>query len=180
MSVDSRISRAPSGFLLEFDEFYATDPDDLWQAVTTPERLARWMAPYQGDFRLGGRWDAIGSDGGVYCSGEVTACDAPRGFTTTWQVRGEQVTELVVRLEPEGDGTRLRLRHEGVTRTEYGAGWHAYLEALDRHVGQGAEAAVRDADAWDARYAEIAPAYEERFSALGADPAASVTEADVG
>jgi uncharacterized protein YndB with AHSA1/START domain len=193
MSVVSSISRASGsgGVLLEFDELYATDPDDLWQAVTTPERLSRWMAPYLGDFRLGGRWQAIGSDGDVYCEGEVTACDAPRGFATTWQVRGERPTELVVRLEPEGAGTRLRLRHRGVTTIGYGAGWHVYLETLHQYLTAGADAAVRDSDAWDARFAELAPQYAQRFRALGADPAASaadagadpaasVTEADAG
>ena len=66
---DGRVSAAETGFLLEFDELYDTDIDDLWNAITTPERLSRWMAPYRGEFRLGGRWEAIGSDGGVYCGG---------------------------------------------------------------------------------------------------------------
>lgn len=179
MSVESSISRAPGagGFLLEFDELYATHPDDLWQAVTTPQRLSRWMAPYRGDLRLGGRWQAIGSDGDVYCEGEVTACDPPHGFTTTWQVRGEQATELVVRLEPEGAGTRLRLHHEGVTTIGYGAGWHVYLETLHRHLAGGPDAAVRDSDTWDARYADLAPAYAQRFAALAADPGPSSEDA---
>lgn len=174
MSVESSISRASNGsggFQLEFDELYATDPDDLWRAVTTPERLSRWMAPYRGEFRLGGRWEAIGSSGDVYCEGEVTACDAPWGFTTTWHVRGEQPTELVVRLEAEGGGTRLRLRHEGVTTIGFGAGWHTYLETLHRHLAGDPDDAVRDSDAWDARFAELAPRYRERFAALGAAPA---------
>ena len=63
---DGRVSASETGFLLEFDELYDTDIDDLWNAITTPERLSRWMAPYRGEFRLGGRWEAIGSDGGVW------------------------------------------------------------------------------------------------------------------
>ena len=157
---DGRISAASTGFLLEFDELYDTDADDLWEAVTSPERLARWMAPYRGEFRLGGRWEAIGSDGGV------TACDAPHGFTTTWQVRGEPSTELVVRLDPDGRGTRLRLRHERVTDVAYGAGWHAYLEALAAHVADPAGDQT-DPEAWQRRFDEHSAAYEARFTAVG-------------
>jgi uncharacterized protein YndB with AHSA1/START domain len=161
---EGRVSAASIGFLLEFDELYDTDVDDLWNAVTTPERLGRWMAPYRGDFRLGGRWEAIGSDGGVYCAGEVTDCDAPHGFTTTWQVQGEGPTELVVRLEPDGDRTRLRLRHEGVTDVGYGAGWHAYLEALAAHLSD-AGGGQTDREAWRRRFEELSAAYASRFDA---------------
>lgn len=163
---DGRVSAASTGagFLLEFDELYDTDVDDLWEAVTTPERLGRWMSPYRGDFRLGGRWEAIGSDGGVYCVGEVTACDAPHEFTTTWQVRGEGPTELVVRLEPDDGGTRLRLRHEGVTDVDYGAGWHTYLEALAGYLADPAGDHT-DGAAWRRRFEELSPAYATRFDA---------------
>jgi len=69
-----------------------------------------------------------------------------------------------VQLEREGDGTRLRLRHEHVTRLETGPGWHAYLEALARHVADpGAE---RDREAWFRRFTELEPSYMERFAAL--------------
>src|SRR5688572_14472454 len=161
---DGRVSAAETGFLLEFDELYDTDVDDLWQAITTPERLSRWMAPYRGEFRLGGRWEAIGSDGGVYCGGEITSCEPPREFTTTWQVIGAPPTELVVRLEPEGRRTRLRLHHAGVTDVDYGAGWHAYLESLARHLAS-PELDLTQGEAWQRRLAELAPAYEARFAA---------------
>lgn len=163
---DGRVTAASTGagFLLEFDELYDTDVDDLWQAVTTPERLGRWMVPYRGDFRLGGRWEAIGSNGAVYCVGEITACDPPHGFTTTWQVRGEPPTELVVRLEPDGGGTRLRLRHEGVTDVGYGAGWHAYLEALAGYLAD-PTGDHPDRAAWQRRFEELSSAYATRFDA---------------
>lgn len=159
-----RVSAAESGFMLEFDELYDTGIDDLWEAVTTPARLARWMAPYRGEFRLGGRWEAIGSDGGVYCVGEVFACEPPRGFTTTWQVQGEAMTELVVRLEPDGDRTRLRLRHTGVTDVDYGAGWHTYLEALAAHLAD-PRSDQTDRDAWQRRFSELSTEYASRFDA---------------
>jgi uncharacterized protein YndB with AHSA1/START domain len=33
---------------------FATSPDDLWEAITTPEQLARWFGSVSGDLRLGG------------------------------------------------------------------------------------------------------------------------------
>ena len=50
---------------------YPTDVDDLWQAVTDPERIPRWFAPVAGDLRLGGRFQVEGNAGG-----EVTACES--------------------------------------------------------------------------------------------------------
>lgn len=34
---------------------YATDPDDLWDALTNIKRIPRWFLPIAGDLRLGGR-----------------------------------------------------------------------------------------------------------------------------
>jgi len=149
-------------FRMVYDEVYRTDIDDLWQAVTTPERLARWMADYTGDLRLGGIWH-VASDGESWGTGTITACDKPRSFTTTWHATGEEPTELVVTLEPADGGTRLVLAHTGIRSIFYGAGWQTYLERLATHA-DGAE--VGGEDAWQARYTELRPAYDEIFRAL--------------
>lgn len=165
MAVTGDILPDEPGFELRFDETYETGPDDLWEAITTPERLARWMADYRGDFAPGGRWQALTRDGDVYCDGEVTECDRPHGFSTTWTVVGEPPTLLTVRLEPERDGrTRLRLQHEHVTRPDYGPGWHTYLESLAWHLAD--PAAPKDRARWDARFAELEPGYAARLAAL--------------
>jgi Activator of Hsp90 ATPase homolog 1-like protein len=36
------------------EDVYDTDIDDLWNACTAPERLARWIAEVAGDIRVGG------------------------------------------------------------------------------------------------------------------------------
>ena len=40
------------------EDVYDTGIEDLWEACTTPERLARWIAEVSGDLRVGGesRW----------------------------------------------------------------------------------------------------------------------------
>jgi uncharacterized protein YndB with AHSA1/START domain len=165
MAVTGEILPDEPGFELRFEEVYDTDPDDLWEAITTPDRIARWMQTFRGDFRLGGRWQVLTRDGAVYCDGEVTACDRPRGFTTTWTVVGERPSLLTVRLEPlDANRTRLHLRHEHVTRPDYGPGWHTYLESLAWHLAD--PAAPKDRARWDARFAELEPGYAARLAAL--------------
>ena len=85
---------------------YDTTVDDMWDAITNPERIPRWFLPVSGELKLGGRYQLEGNAGG-----EVTTCEPPTHLAVTWEF-GEAVTWLDVRLSeaPEG-GTRLRLEH---------------------------------------------------------------------
>lgn len=158
------IEKSGDRYRLVYDEVYATDIDDLWHAVTDRDRLARWMADYSGDLRLGGTWHvASDDDPEPWGAGTVTACDPPRSFTTSWHATGEDATELVVRLEPVDGGTRLVLEHTGIQSIFYGAGWQTYLERLaDDLAGRDVGGEV----AWQARFAELKPDYDARFGAL--------------
>lgn len=40
---------------------YDTTVEDLWDALTTPERLARWFLPVEGDLEPGGRYRLEGN-----------------------------------------------------------------------------------------------------------------------
>ena len=156
------IEKHPDGYRLVYEDVYATDVDDLWQAITTRERLARWMVDYTGDLHEGGTW-AVATDGDEepWATGTITSCEPPRSFTTTWHATGEDPTELTVTLEGVDGGTRMRLVHTGIRSIFYGAGWQTYLERLAADV-----AGDPIPDDWDARFAELSPRYEERFSDL--------------
>ena len=130
---DLRIERSGDRWRVAVDRVVATDLADLWSACTTAERLGRWMAPYRGDLRLGGRWEALTEDE-VWGSGTVTECDAPNGFATTWEVAGEPPSTVVVRLEEVEAGTRLLLVHDGVLDPTYPPGWATYAGMLADHV----------------------------------------------
>src|SRR5487761_2751620 len=39
---------------VRMEELYKTDIRDLWEACTSPERLARWLAQVSGDLKVGG------------------------------------------------------------------------------------------------------------------------------
>ena len=59
--------------VLVASRLYDTTIEDLWDALTTAERLQRWFSPISGDLRLGGRYQLEGNAGG-----EITACEPPR------------------------------------------------------------------------------------------------------
>jgi uncharacterized protein YndB with AHSA1/START domain len=83
---------------------YPTDAEDLWSAVTEPERIARWFMPISGDLREGGRFQLEGN-----ASGEIQACDPPRQFRTTF---GGEASVVTVTLTPLGaEQTELTLDH---------------------------------------------------------------------
>lgn len=150
-----------------FRREYPTDPADLWDAVTTPGRLARWLGPVYGDLVPGGRYelrmgaDDPGSDQNA--TGVVRSCDPPRSFAVEWCFPGERPSEVEVRVEPtpvgdEGGHAVLVLVHtrlEDAQAVGYGAGWHTSLDRLADHV---AGVAIRD---WDARFTELLPVYRD-------------------
>lgn len=156
------IEKHQDGYRLVYEDVYATSIDDLWQAITTRERLARWMVGYTGDLRLGGTW-AVAADEGEesWATGTVSECDAPRSFTTTWHATGEEPTDLFVELDEVEGGARMRLVHTGIRSIFYGAGWQTYLERLAAHIS-----GEPIADDWDARFAELSPVYQVRFGEL--------------
>ncbi|AHH21270.1 activator of Hsp90 ATPase 1-like protein [Nocardia nova SH22a] len=121
---------------------YPTTVDDLWEACTRPERLARWFAPVGGDLRLGGRYQVEGN-----ASGEVVACDPPRSFTVTWEFGGDS-SQVTVRLTQEDDRARLTLEHEHTGDADSpfwaqfgpgatGVGWDLALLGLSLHLISG-------------------------------------------
>jgi uncharacterized protein YndB with AHSA1/START domain len=74
-------STLPAGeaYTMELRRRYDAPVDDVWNAITDPERLARWLKPVTGDLRLGG---AFALDGGEH--GEVLRCDPPRLLRVSW------------------------------------------------------------------------------------------------
>jgi uncharacterized protein YndB with AHSA1/START domain len=62
---------------------YDTTPDDLWDALTSAERIPRWFLPISGDLKLGGRYQLEGNAGGT-----ITACEPPRRLSVTWEFGG--------------------------------------------------------------------------------------------
>src|SRR5215510_12705170 len=121
---------------------YDTTIEDVWDAITSAERIPRWFLPVSGDLRLGGRYQLQGNAGG-----EITGCNPPRHLAVTWEFGGE-VSFLTVDLSvtPDG-GTHLALEHVAYVDDArwaqfgpgaVGVGWDMTLMGLDRHLATGA------------------------------------------
>ena len=115
---------------------YDTTPDDLWDAITSAERLPRWFLPVTGDLRLGGRYQLHGN-----ASGEILVCDKPRHLKLTWEFAGN-TSWVEVRVAKHGSGSRLTLEHLFPVDAHYdqygpgatGVGWDLALVGLTQHV----------------------------------------------
>ena len=88
------------------EDVYSTDIDDLWNACTTPERLARWIAEVTGDLRVGGAIHATFTSTWTG-SGRIDVCDAPRHLLLALDPDTDDEAELEAWLTEEGDRTRL-------------------------------------------------------------------------
>ncbi|MGY1731109.1 SRPBCC family protein [Geodermatophilus sp. SYSU D01045] len=126
---------------------YPAAPEDVWEAVTDPARLARWFAPVTGDLREGGTFAVEGN-----ADGEIRECTPPSTLVLTW---GGPVSVVTVSLTPAGEGTVLALEHtvplafagSGAGALFVGPGWDVALLGLALHL-RGED--VGDPVAWEA------------------------------
>jgi uncharacterized protein YndB with AHSA1/START domain len=145
------------------EDVYATTIEDLWEACTDPDRLARWIADVSGDLEVGGGFTARFTSGWEG-SGRVDVCDRPhRLLVTTWEDEAQdQESTIEATLDSVDGGTRLVVEERGMPVDQlaaYGAGWQVHAEDLAAHV------AGRERDADDARWVDMVPAYQEMLGA---------------
>ena len=119
---------------------FATTQDDLWDAMTTRDRLSRWFAPVEGILEPGGRYKVEGN-----AKGRITQCDPPHAFDLTWVIFFN-TSWVQVRLQPEAAGTRLTLEHlmrKGFASERHwakygpgatGVGWDIGFLSLGQHL----------------------------------------------
>lgn len=112
------VRRDEESVTVTIDRTYPTDPEDVWDAITTPERIARWFAPISGDLREGGEFQVEGNAGG-----QILKCDKPHLLRMTY---GGPTSIVEVRLVPSGDSTTLEIEHSvplEIARNGAGALW---------------------------------------------------------
>lgn len=137
------------------EDVYDTGIDDLWQACTRPERLARWIAEVSGDLHAGGSIRASFTSTWTG-PGRIEICDAPRHLLLTMEPGSEDETQLEAWLTEEGEKARLVVEERGLPLDRmyfHGAGWQAHLEDLRRSL-------AGDSSNWKARWTELTPIYE--------------------
>ena len=163
----------------------AATVEDLWDAVTNPERIPRWFLPVSGDLEPGGRYQLAGNAGGA-----ITACEPLSHFAVTWEFGGD-VSWLELRVSDDGAGrARLTLTHtqhlsdhwDSYGAGAVGVGWEMGLLGLSIHLAhpdqpmpdETAFAASPDGRAFITGSSER---WEQAAVAFGTDPGAARTRA---
>jgi uncharacterized protein YndB with AHSA1/START domain len=187
--VGNRTLEAGEARTLTISRVYDTPPDDLWDAVTDPERIRRWFLPISGDLRPGGRYELQGN-----ASGTIERCEPPSSIDATWEYGG-QVSWIQIRLTPEAEGhTRFALEHIAHVEDEMwaqygpgavGVGWDQTLLGLGLYLAGSEDLPDRDeVEAWQLSDVgrEFARLSSDRWGeasiASGTDPDAARAAAD--
>jgi uncharacterized protein YndB with AHSA1/START domain len=129
---------------------YDTSVDDLWEALTSKDRIPRWFLPIEGDLRSGGKYQLKGNAGGT-----ITACTPPSHFAATWEIGGG-TSWIDVTVAADNGKARMTLEHTAIIEDHWnrfgpgavGIGWDLAVMALGRHLASGASADRAAAAAW--------------------------------
>jgi uncharacterized protein YndB with AHSA1/START domain len=145
---------------LEFRRSWPDPIEDVWSALTEPERLARWIGVYDGERGTGGR----GTFAMTHEEGEpvgepttIVECDPPRRLVVEWVQQDTDAWRVDLDLWSDNGGTVLRFVQRfpaGADVTDFALGWHWYLDKLDAEVGRRPPPGD-----WDGFLVEVGPAY---------------------
>jgi uncharacterized protein YndB with AHSA1/START domain len=141
--------------VIHVEDVYPTDIDDMWSAISEPERLKRWLVDVEGDTTIGGSFTARFTSGWEG-NGRVDVCDAPHRLVVTMSDGGADETVTEATLTAEGAGTRLVIEERGLPLEEYaghGSGWQAHIEDLALYL------AGKQTTNWIDRVRELSPTY---------------------
>jgi uncharacterized protein YndB with AHSA1/START domain len=156
--------------------------EDVWDAVTDPERVRRWFLPLTGDLRAGGSFQLEGN-----ASGEILSCEPPRLLRVTF---GGPTSIVELRLSSSGAETVLELEHTvplEIARSAAGAlyvgpGWDGALMGLDLYLrGEAPDDPVAaanspEAQAFSKQSVAAWAAAVESSGGAGSDEIAAATE----
>ena len=154
--------------VVRIEDHYDTDIDELWSALTEPDRLARWYGQVEGDLHPGGEFRLYIESDGWDGTGRVEACEpsrrlrvATRETDESWRKgRGAQPFDdsIEATLTADGDQTILVIEIQGVPLDKiafYGAGWQIHAENLAAYI------AGRDRGKSETRWDELVPPYQD-------------------
>ena len=131
---------------LVIERFVAAPPARVWSLWTTTDGLAEWWwtfldgTTYEIDARDGGHYRIENTAAGFGVHGEFVEITPGERFVATWIWIDDGTDGLVehfeVRFEPDANGTRLTIVHDGPWTTPepaeaYAQGWADTLDRLD-------------------------------------------------
>ncbi|NJQ04513.1 SRPBCC family protein [Streptomyces lonarensis] len=175
---------AGDAYTMELRRRYDARVEEVWSAVTDPERLGRWLKPVTGDLRPGGSFTL---DGGEH--GEILRCEPPRLLRVSWLFGPDAddwpgTSEVEVRLSPGPAGdTELELVHAAAVAEPMfptygpgagGVGWDLHLLTLARFLADGEpldHEAFQTSPVGHEFVRRSAAAWGQAHAAAGGDPA---------
>jgi uncharacterized protein YndB with AHSA1/START domain len=109
---------------------YDATADEVWAALTDPERIPRWFYPITGELKVGGSFQLEGNAGG-----EILRCDKPDRLEVTF---GGPDSIVDLRLSESAGATTLEFTHSvplamagsGAGALFVGPGWDGALLGL--------------------------------------------------
>jgi len=151
---------------LTFRRLYHHPPEQVWDAIATPEGLREWLmcthAVIEG--RVGGRIELVSGPPGYHSTGRILAWDPPRVLEYEWNVapvpempRGEHAI-FRYELTPDDGSTHVLVTYRRITKqTARGflPGLHAFLDRLEAQLDG------RPLPDWMQRFDELKAEYPE-------------------
>jgi uncharacterized protein YndB with AHSA1/START domain len=159
---------------IRFEREYDASVGEVWAAVTEPERLRGWLAVGGAvlEPRIGGRFELRMTRAEEPTAwGTVLTFDPPVLLEVEWRYEGEDESVVRIELEPRGERTLLVLEHrllQAAQAAGYGAGWHAYLDALDDLLSGGS-------GSWDERFRSRLEDYRREAAGAGSSAASATS-----
>lgn len=130
--------------VLEFDEFFAVPPQQVWRALTDRDTLARWLMENDFEPKVGHAFELRDAPtpqwrGTIRCV--VLELDPPRRMVWSWDGGhpGERPSRVRFEISAVDGGTRLSLRHDGAlerVRQDLHRGWPRKLHGLRHALGE--------------------------------------------
>lgn len=133
-------------------EEYRASPSRVWQAMTEPELMARWMMPTEGFVpEVGNEFLMVGTPVPAVNFSGTTRCKVlelikERRLSLSWGDAAGGTTNWTVSwtLEPTAEGTRVTLVHDGFDLSDereqisyrvMGSGWVGIMRKLGEVAG---------------------------------------------
>lgn len=144
--------------VVRLEDRFDTGVEDLWSALTDPDRLARWLGEVEGDLRPGGQFRARYFASGWEGTGRVEVCEPPQRLLILTKSADEPDGVVEVTLTADDDQTILVIEDRGMPLDQiaaYGAGDQIHVEDLAAYL------AGRDRCDARSRWQELHPAYQD-------------------
>jgi uncharacterized protein YndB with AHSA1/START domain len=130
------VRQVEGGQEIRYERDLGHPAEEVWAAITDPERIPAWLGRAEIDLRVGGdyilRWD--NSD--AVMNGKITRLEPPTLLETDSTSHGMLRWEL----RPEGDACHLTLTVVIETPehlTKAAAGWHLHLDLMEKALDGG-------------------------------------------